>query len=113
MMPRIFPTKILVDVSRHHTLSLASQDPVLLNTLLYATSAGIYAHTGDSKQQLSAMFFKGQAIHLLKQKLSNPDDESLGISIAYAVSLLLWSEVGPGWPHKVNAPADFKFLIVS
>lgn len=90
---RIFPLKSLVSVSRHHTLSLASQDPVALNALLCTTSAALYAKGGDSKHKSSALYYKGQAILYLKQKLSDPDDKALDISSIYAISLLLWIEV--------------------
>ena len=99
MLGRIFPTKLLADVSRRHTLSYASKDPVALNALLCTTSGALYAHHGDEKHGYYAMYFKGQAISYLKHELAKVDNGLLGISTLYAMSLLLWVEVRSFGPH--------------
>lgn len=64
-----------------------------MNALLCTTSGSLYAYDGDSKHAFSFIYFKGQTIHYLQQKLSNLDNEIIGISSVFAVSLLLWIEV--------------------
>lgn len=92
LLDRVYPSKVIADVSRKYTLSYASQDTVALNAILCTTSGALYAHSGDVKHGFYATYFKGQAIHHLKNELSKDDGYNLKISTAYAVSLLLWIE---------------------
>ena len=96
MLERVFPHKLLADISRQHTLAYASQDLVVLNAVLCTTAGALYAHSGDAMHGYHFMYFKGQAIHHLNRQLSKFDDCRLHVSTLYAVCLLLWVEVSFG-----------------
>ena len=83
----------MVDSSRQHSLAYAFEDAVALNAILCAVTGMLYSHGRQARERLHAMYFKGQAIHHLKQELSKPHDSMWKVSTLYAVSLLLWQEV--------------------
>ena len=93
MIENIMPHKVMQDISRKHTLAYASEDPVALNAILCTTSGALYAYKGEESHGISAVYFKGQAIHHLKHELSKTANGALSVSTIYAVSLLLWIEV--------------------
>lgn len=93
MHEKVFPSRILADVSRQCTLSYASQDPVALNAIVCTTAGACYAHYGDIKHGYAAMHSKGEAIRCLKQELTKSGKPPISVSTLYAVSLLLWVEV--------------------
>jgi hypothetical protein len=97
MLYRAFPDRFLADASRQCTLAYASEDAVALNAILCTVTGMLYSHGRQVREGLHAMYFKGQAIHHLKQELSKTDDKAWKMSTLYAVSLLLWVEVC--FPH--------------
>lgn len=112
VVQRMYPTKYLMELSLRSSLSLAWECPVVLNALLSTTSAGLHVYANDPKHSVSAMYFKGQAICHLKHVLSHGDEKSVGISLAYAISLLLGTEVRSSLASSVNTPSDGNVPIV-
>lgn len=82
-------------ISRTLTLSMASQDSVLLNALLCSASAGLFANTDNATHKIASIYFKRQAIQHLDQVIRSLGKETVHISTAFSVSLLLWTEVSP------------------
>ena len=93
----MYPTKDMTELSLRTSLSMALEHPVVLNALLSTTSAGLHSHIqgGNPRHNVSAIYFKGEAIRHLNQTLSQCDGKPMGIFLAYAVSLLLGTAVNP------------------
>lgn len=72
---------------------MASQDSVLLNALLCSASAELYANTDNITHKIASIYFKRQAIQYLDQVIRSLGEETVHISTAFSVSLLLWTEV--------------------
>lgn len=79
------------------SLSLASQDPVVLYALLCNTAGAMCAFSYSQEHYQRSEYFRYRAVHMLRQQLDTMqrmEKQTCSPSTAYAVSLLLFIEVG-------------------
>lgn len=97
--------------AERYTLTLASNDPLMHQSLLSSVTAKIHSSTGSQLHLQLMMAFKQRALKHLRHLLSQSGSEGVKIAHCYAISMLIWTEVGK--PNIVsNAMADLPLYSV-
>ena len=108
---RIFPTQAIADESKDDTFVLCTRDPGFCNALLSTIAAAAYSNNKDPQHHVNELYFKSHAMKLLSMQLGPSASGALKMSSAYAVSLLLWLEVGTTRIRRLIHLADLSQCI--